>query len=154
MHYEVVLERSSPPIDSVFSLFTAASFLFRPLLLVQFDALGHFIAIFCLTDRALLHHLLLLFDSFIEQGLRDAIKCILDAFAVDCCCFLIWNVSIGPAPVHYLTWLNLPFTLQVFFVPEDKERKVLWVFWHALFKEVSSPVLQILKALIIGDIAD
>ena len=140
LHYHLP-ERSSPLIDFVFSLFAAASRFFRTLLLVQFDALCHFIAIFCLANRAFLHHLVLLFDSFIQQCLRDAIKCILDALAIDCCCFLVWNMSIVSAPFHDLTWLNLPVALQVFFIAEDKERKVLWVFWHALFKEVSAPVL-------------
>ena len=101
-HYHI-LERRSPLIDFVFSLLTAASRFFRTLLLVQFDALCHFIAIFCLANWAFLHHLVLLFDSFVEQGLRDAIKCILDALAINCCCFLVWNMSIGPAPVHDLT---------------------------------------------------
>ena len=85
------------------SIAAAPAFLLCSFLLIQFDAFSDFIAILCLADGATLHHLFLLFNRFVQQSLRDTIKGIFDAFAVDSCCFLVGDRPIGSAPVHNLT---------------------------------------------------
>ena len=138
----------------VLSLTTASSLFPIPtLLLVQFDALGNFVRVLRLTDR-FLHHLILLFDSFLEQSLSDTIEGILDAFTVDRCRFLVRDLSLRSTPLHNLTRLDLPFTLQVLLVPEDEEGEILRVLGHALFKEVIAPGLQVLEAFEISYVTD
>ena len=58
------------------------------------------------------------------------------------------------APLAQLALLHLAVALQVLLVAEDEEGEVLRVLRHALLEEVRSPALQILKALVVRDVAD
>lgn len=47
---------------------------------------------------------------------------------------------------------DLPISLQVLLVAEDKEWKIMRILRHAFLEEIRAPAFQVVKALRVGDV--